>query len=537
MDAESSFQKELVQYLESVHMGEFFDNKHASEVITEIDDHKARAGETYVPATDSLPVPAPRRCKESHGEGQTDQCEDCANTISWWSRFKTTVNELVWRVHWHDCGSQCLTRKNGTATCKARYPRETRQETTVDPETGYLNLRKGEAKVNTFSPALTYVLRSNTDVTSLLSGTAIKAVIAYVTDYVTKPQLQTHVLFDIVRSVLKGDPEIDGATAAERLTARQLIVKMVNALSSKSSVGAPMASTYLLELPDVYRSHVIATVYWYQFVRYVKDVWNVHDMEEDPNADKVMISNVEDSIVQVDHVQDYALRPAECHSMSLWDWWRRSAKMRSSTLMVRNRPRPRERSTAELVNEDQVMTGKPREDDTIESNRLMTDVSASSSPTMVDSDDSTASDTDVVMTESGTPEAPTLKVHHKRSRSEYDPEDSVGPSEDGMNALLFLDIHTQYMSHHVNVKPESHDVVLNLSGSTLPRRDMGNLEEYYMTMLTFFKPWRRPEDLKKLDQTWREAFDEHQWSTRALKAMKNMHIKYECNDARDDYNA
>ena len=46
--------------------------------------------------------------------------------------------------------------------------------TEVDPHTGALNVKKGEPWINTLTPLVTYLLRCNTDVTSLLSGTAIK---------------------------------------------------------------------------------------------------------------------------------------------------------------------------------------------------------------------------------------------------------------------------------------------------------------------------------------------------------------------------
>lgn len=136
--------------------------------------------------------------------------------------------------------------------CKARYPREINPATTVDPETGYLNLRKGKAWISTFSAVLTYLLRSNTDVTSLLLGTAIKVVIAYVTDYITKPQLQTHVLFETVRSVLGAQSDVIGGSVKQQADARLLLVKMVNALTSKSFIGGPMACMHLLGHPDVY---------------------------------------------------------------------------------------------------------------------------------------------------------------------------------------------------------------------------------------------------------------------------------------------
>jgi len=61
----------------------------------------------------------------------------------------------------------------------------------VDLATGAMKMKKGEAWINTFSSLVTYLFRCNTDTTSLLSGTAIKATVIYITD-VTKPGLNTY---------------------------------------------------------------------------------------------------------------------------------------------------------------------------------------------------------------------------------------------------------------------------------------------------------------------------------------------------------
>jgi hypothetical protein len=71
-------------------------------------------------------------------------------------------------------------------------------------------MKKGEKWINTITPVLTYLMRCNSDVTSLLSGTAIKAIVAYcydafissiyihlfltITDYITLLTHQTNTL-------------------------------------------------------------------------------------------------------------------------------------------------------------------------------------------------------------------------------------------------------------------------------------------------------------------------------------------------------
>jgi hypothetical protein len=90
----------------------------------------------------------------------------------------------------------CLNNKWGK--CKARFPRPIFKQTEVEPETGALNMKKLEPMINTITPLVTYLFRCNTDVTSLKSGTAIKAVIMYVSDYITKCSLKTHIMFDVI---------------------------------------------------------------------------------------------------------------------------------------------------------------------------------------------------------------------------------------------------------------------------------------------------------------------------------------------------
>ncbi|KAF8580773.1 hypothetical protein K439DRAFT_1648102 [Ramaria rubella] len=150
----SDFQKELVEYLESSHVGEFL-NGTVEDVRAQIDSETD--GPRYVDPTTTLPDMPPMPCPV----GNCKKCPCCK---------KDDVCE-------------------------------------VDPKTGHINLKKGEAWINTFTPIFTYLLRCNSDVTSLLSGTAIKAVIAYVTDYVSKSPLKICGIFESIRDVFDRNTE------------------------------------------------------------------------------------------------------------------------------------------------------------------------------------------------------------------------------------------------------------------------------------------------------------------------------------------
>ncbi|KAF8224350.1 hypothetical protein L208DRAFT_1312031, partial [Tricholoma matsutake] len=68
--------------------------------------------------------------------------------------------------------------------------------------------KKRESMLNTFTYPITFLFRCNTDVTSLQCGTAIKAVLLYISNYITKPTLKTHIIFDTVRAIFQKNAEL-----------------------------------------------------------------------------------------------------------------------------------------------------------------------------------------------------------------------------------------------------------------------------------------------------------------------------------------
>ena len=95
MDPNSDFQKELIQYLESVHVGEFLTGT-MSEVKSKVD--KCSNIQNYQDPTQTLPEAPPPLCNE-----HSDDCFDCKKQNSWWIKFKHTVDDIVLRSNVHNC--------------------------------------------------------------------------------------------------------------------------------------------------------------------------------------------------------------------------------------------------------------------------------------------------------------------------------------------------------------------------------------------------------------------------------------------------
>jgi hypothetical protein len=271
-------------------MGEFMDRTMTSMSVDQ--DLKKIVAPTRIPPTQTLPQMPVSYCSRTC---QSESCEQCFNADQWWSHFKESTNEIVYLSNVHKCHKGCITKSH--PTCKSRFPREIYAHTTVDSDTGALNLKKGEAWLNYFTPTVTYILRCNTDVTSLQSGTAIKAVIAYVTDYITKSPLKTHVMFDAVKTVFNRQAEaLNNVEQSKFDHTQSVITKIVNALTSQSEIGSPMAAMYLLKHPDHYTSLKFERFYWKLYVYEVCDAFkNSDELEEINHNSNIDTSNTSES--------------------------------------------------------------------------------------------------------------------------------------------------------------------------------------------------------------------------------------------------
>jgi hypothetical protein len=336
MDQNSDFQKQIVEYLESVHIGEFLTGT-MDEVKSKVKSREANDND-YKDPTQVLPDMPPPMC-----DSFDDDCSNCVVFKSWWDRFKHIVDDLIFRSNVHNCERNISnvekankkdrpSCRNRAGKCKARFPRQIFYQTEVDPKTGALNIKKGEAWINTMTPVLTYLLRCNTDVTSLLSGTAIKAIVAYISDYVTKPGLKTHTIFETISSVFTRCSNMLNGSQKRIEKARQLITKIVNALTAKMEIGGPFASLYLLGNPDHYTSHKFVTVYWKSFVSEVSKAWkSPDDMNVDDPPEKLLLRKVKDHYVGYSAVHDYIYRPTIHSDKTLYEWVQMATRIKRPT--------------------------------------------------------------------------------------------------------------------------------------------------------------------------------------------------------------
>ena len=498
LDPNSDWKNHLISWLESCHLGEFMTGTQ-DDVLNHVSE--LTKNDSYKNPTETLPHPPPQMCDSAHDS--ESECYKCAELDKWWNYFEHTVDDLVSKSNIHNCerginkdGSANKTyascKNNKYGKCKARFPRPTFKSTEIMPESGSLNIKKHEKWINFITPALTYIMRCNTDVTCMWSGTALKAVIMYISDYITKSSLKTHVMFEAIRNVFDKNHDILTGSLTEKEKARKLMNKIVNALSTKTEMGGPMVCMYLLENPDHYTNHKFIPFFWYSFVLEAQKAWDI--LDESTHTEKVTLLRNKKHIIGLSPVYDYIYRPSELKYMNLYEW----------TLQCQRR-KYNSKTNKTNENEEQYLTDIHETDDVKEN---------------IEDDDDKSDET--CIEENNESDADTLV-------------DDIISEKLPKNLHRFNKKHPLFDTHIVIRNILKPNVVVNFIGRNLPRCDQGDREFYCLTMLTIFKPWTSGSDLKRENETWDEAFNNHEFTAREEQIMRNFNIKYECLDAKDDF--
>ena len=556
MNKDSEFQKKIVSYLESVHVGEFQTGTHA-EVNYNVDI--ASVDRSYIDPTKVLPTPPVKKCDDKN----CSECEKCIANDKWWSDYYTTVDDILLRSNMHTCSGQktdekkkqkktdkkkkskskkdkeetditygCLSNKYGT--CKARFPRNIVSETMIDPETGALLMKKHEQWMNTVTPMVSYLVRSNTDVTSLLSGTAIKAVIAYISDYITKSSLKTYMLFDAILGVFEKNSEYLGGKAEQHEMARKLIIQIVNCLTGKLEIGGPMACMYLLGHPDHYTNVQFKTFYWRSFVREVRQAWNI-DTDESP--DKIAMVTNKGNIIGLSNTSDYQHRPPTFVDMNLYDWICLATKQKRKQKLSEWIEKETDEDRA-FINDDEedeldVIGDSTSEDIQFVDDDGDKDEFDNSDGWLVDDNEN---DEGNILYKLLNNMSDASKINNSAA-DELNLEDGKPTVEQDEKWHSFISSHPQFATHQVTICSNDKAKIPDFIGGTLPRSDKGDREYYCCVMLTLFKPWRTGQNLKTEDQSWDDAFSEFNFTDHQKRLMLFFNIRYDCLDARDDFAA
>lgn len=145
-------------------------------------------------------------------------------------------------------------------------------KTSMNMETGELEFRALNGMINNYCMEILEALRCNMDIKFIGSGASAKAILYYITDYITKSPLKADVAYTALRSAIAKLEQYE-AHSSEALSevdrALKLLVKCANAIISKQELSGQQVAAYLSGFGDHYTSHSFRTLFWPAFVSYV----------------------------------------------------------------------------------------------------------------------------------------------------------------------------------------------------------------------------------------------------------------------------
>jgi hypothetical protein len=457
------------------------------------------------------------------------------------SKQQKDLHNLVSKCQIHEHTHTCFKYWKGPP--HAKECRFDMHEDNVQPissfnsETGDLCLRCLDGLVNNFNSTIIQAVRCNMDIKFIGSGAAAKAMTYYVTDYITKSQLKTHVAFAALESAINKldhfDPNDDDLT----FRAKRLLQRCAYAMISQQELSAQQVVSYLMDFEDHFTSHKFRNLYWTSFEKFINDDDPSPECYQSSKADLSMQDD-EPTADNDDSNEQYSNEnPITCNNNS------DSTQNNSNTAQLDFDDNLEDIDNSELdndeivisVNQDgvvkaktpQVMDYQLRGSDL--SNLCVWDYVAQidkiSKRNNNSSDDSDNEEEDNV-----------------NNSDDYNITDSysiLGKQFNGKRPQIpFLNEHIDSDTHMSRVRTPNTRFIPVPIGPAIPRRDHINAKsKYCRLMLILFKPWRKSSDLRELNQSWEDAFNEFATTCPhdLLKIIDNMQIMHECKDSRDDH--
>jgi len=428
------------------------------------------------------------------------------------------------QIHSHT--KTCYKHHKGGKAAECRFDHDEnnfRETSEFDPQTAELCLRCLQGLVNNFNVTILEAIRCNMDIKFIGSGESAKAILYYITDYITKTDLKTHVAFAALELAVKKLGEFDPNADEATVRAKRMLQKCAYAMVSHQELSAQQVAAYLVGGGDHYTSHRFRNLYWTSFEADVNnerpspecyktrnteesqdtelpqpqhDDRDSSDGEEAEDGDDDTVLEESDDETDVDEgddihiafsrtgdvlerssqVTNYRFRAKELDHLSVWEFT----------------------STVDQVSKSQHQNGN-RDND---------------------SDDDDENDDD-----------------DNNESEDFNEDVSIASKQKSVHELD--PAHPEYLRkiQRTRKNPCIHFVPVPI-GPAIPRRDRPELyAKYARLMLILFKPWRREADLRAGASNWPEAFEEFLKSCtkETRKVMDNMQILHECKDSKDSH--
>jgi hypothetical protein len=107
------------------------------------------------------------------------------------------------------------------------------------------------------------------DIKFIGSGASAKGILYYITDYITKSQLKTHVAFSMLELAVKKLGEFNPFEDDLTVRAKRMLQKCAYAMISQQELSGQQVASYLMDFEDHFTSHSYRNFYWTAFETFI----------------------------------------------------------------------------------------------------------------------------------------------------------------------------------------------------------------------------------------------------------------------------
>ena len=258
-------------------------------------------------------------------------------TKEWESVMVTEIKKCGEILQCHVCAPVCHKYGN-EGRCRFLFPHEIVEVSYFDSDTNSIVLRCCDETMNYFNPYILVFCRHNHDLKCILSGKAAKAVMFYISDYITKMDTKTYEMLSLLSRAVARVP-IDSAVAKSPVdNARILLHKCLSQFSRQQQIHAQQAACYIQGFGDGIPSHktvpMMSSLLLSHIKKSLKTISSSHstndnnesdddDDDEDTEHPRVRLTITENTkIVQTDQVHHYIYRADTLSHLCFYDFVR-----------------------------------------------------------------------------------------------------------------------------------------------------------------------------------------------------------------------
>ncbi|CAF3368495.1 unnamed protein product [Rotaria sp. Silwood2] len=133
-------------------------------------------------------------------------------------------------------------------SCRLRYPKKLHDPTTINVENGEIQMKHAHSMMNNFNEWLLLACRCYMDIKFIWSASDTKALVYYISDYITKKNLSFHdsnsLIYQVVQKFEKNEQKINYIDALDK--SRRLILRCFNTLASQQEISSVQVASYLM---------------------------------------------------------------------------------------------------------------------------------------------------------------------------------------------------------------------------------------------------------------------------------------------------